>query len=70
MAGSSNSEKRSMAQRLEESAPGFEAAFEALIAARHGEADVAGDVAAIIDDVRARGDAAVIDFTKRFDRHA
>ncbi len=59
-----------MARRLDASAAGFEAAFEALIAARHGEADVTGDVAAIIDDVRARGDAAVIDYTKRFDRHS
>ena len=57
-----------MARRLDASEPGFEAAFEALIAARHGEADVAGDVAAIIADVRARGDAAVIDYTRQFDR--
>ncbi len=57
-----------MARRLDASEPGFEAAFEALIATRHGEADVAGDVAAIIADVRARGDAAVIDYTRQFDR--
>jgi histidinol dehydrogenase len=57
-----------MARRLDASDPGFEAAFEALIAARHVEADVAGDVAAIIDDVKSRGDAAVIDYTGRFDR--
>jgi len=57
-----------MARRLDASDPGFEAAFEALIAARHVEADVAGDVAAIIDDVKSRGDAAVIDYTERFDR--
>ncbi len=58
-----------MARRLDASEPGFEAEFEALIAGRRGDAaDVAGDVAAIIADVRARGDAALIDHTRRFDR--
>jgi histidinol dehydrogenase len=59
-----------MARRLDASAPGFEASFEALIAARHDETDVAGDVAAIIGDVVARGDAALMEYTARFDRLA
>lgn len=48
---------------------GFEAAFAALLGAKREEAeDVDRDVAAIIADVRARGDAALIDLTARFDR--
>jgi histidinol dehydrogenase len=48
---------------------GFEAAFAALLAAkRETDADVDGAVAAIIDDVRKRGDRALIDYTERFDR--
>jgi hypothetical protein len=48
---------------------GFKAAFAALLdAKRETDADVAGAVAAIIDDVRKRGDAALIDYTQRFDR--
>jgi histidinol dehydrogenase len=51
--------------------PGFEAAFAVLLAAkRESAADVDAAVAAIIDDVAARGDAALIDYTKRFDRVA
>jgi histidinol dehydrogenase len=58
-----------MARRLDARDPEFGAAFEALIGRRHaGEADVARDVAAIIGDVKARGDAAVIEYTSRFDR--
>ena len=57
-----------MAQRLDASAPGFEAAFEKLITTRHSKTDVAENVAAIIKDVKTRGDAAVIDYTKRLDR--
>ena len=50
---------------------GFEAAFCALLAMkRESAADVDAVVAAIIDDVRARGDAALIDYTSRFDRAA
>src|SRR5207249_298055 len=49
--------------------PGFEAAFGALLAAkRESASDVDDAVAAIIDAVAARGDAALIDFTNRFDR--
>lgn len=50
---------------------GFEAAFRALLAAkREDAADVDDAVAAIIADVRARGDAALIALTARFDRLA
>lgn len=49
--------------------PGFEAAFQTLLGQKREEAeDVDQAVAAIIADVRACGDAAVIDLTERFDR--
>ena len=49
--------------------PGFEAAFVALLSAKREEAeDVDAAVAAIIADVRARGDAAVLELTARFYR--
>ncbi len=58
-------------QRLDSRDPGFATAFAALVDdRRHSDADVARDVAAIIADVRARGDAALADYTARFDRHA
>jgi histidinol dehydrogenase len=48
---------------------GFGAAFEALLGAKREEAqDVDDAVAAIIADVRRRGDAALIELTARFDR--
>ena len=48
---------------------GFEAAFQALLGQKREEAeDVDQAVAAIIADVRDRGDKAVIDLTARFDR--
>ncbi len=60
-----------MAKRLDSRAPGFAAAFAALVEEkRAAEPDVARDVAAIIAAVRARGDEALIDYTKRFDRLA
>jgi histidinol dehydrogenase len=47
----------------------FEAAFTALLGMKREEAeDVDQAVAAIIADVRSRGDAAVLDLTARFDR--
>ena len=47
----------------------FEDRFQALLdAERDGGADVAGAVAAIVADVRARGDQAVVELTARFDR--
>jgi histidinol dehydrogenase len=55
--------------RLDARAPGFEAAFEAFLAtARGAEDDVARVVDAILADLRARGDAALIESTLRFDR--
>ena len=58
-----------MAVTLATSDPGFEAAFVALLAAkRETDADVDDAVAAIIADVAARGDTALIDYTARFDR--
>ncbi len=56
-------------RRLDTSAPSFDADLASLIAfeaAQDPSIDVA--VAAIIADVRARGDAALIDYTARFDR--
>lgn len=55
--------------RLDSSAPGFDAALARLTAFESKE-DVAVDaaVAAIVADVRARGDAAVLEYTVRFDR--
>ena len=47
---------------------GFDATFAALLAERETAQDVHAPVAAIIADVRARGDAAVLDYTARFDR--
>lgn len=58
-----------MPQRLDARDPGFAAAFAALVDARRdSDADVAIDVAAIIADVRTRGDAAVAALTAKFDR--
>ncbi len=58
-----------MPLRLSTRAPGFAADFAALLAAkRETEADVDAAVAAILGEVKARGDAAVIEYTRRFDR--
>jgi len=58
-------------ERLATGDPGFPAAFETLLSeARETTARVDQPVAAIIADVRARGDAALIDYTARFDRTA
>ena len=47
---------------------GFEAAFQRLLdTKREVAADVDASVAVIIEDVAQRGDAALIDYTKRFD---
>jgi histidinol dehydrogenase len=54
---------------LDARAPGFEDAFEAFLAVkRDTEADVVRVVDDILADVRARGDAALIESTERFDR--
>jgi histidinol dehydrogenase len=58
-----------MALRLDARAPDFESAFDALLnAKREQDEDVAATVRAIIADVRARGDAALIELSERFDR--
>ena len=58
-----------MPHHLNTSDPGFEAAFARLLGMKREDApDVDDAAAAIIADVRARGDAAVIDLTTRYDR--
>jgi histidinol dehydrogenase len=58
-----------MPQFLSTRDPGFETAFRRLLGAKREEAaDVDATVAAILADVRARGDTALIDLTRRFDR--
>ena len=60
--------ERAMVLRLSTGDPGFEAAFAELVAGkREAQAEVDATVAEILADVRARGDGAVIDYTKRFD---
>jgi len=55
--------------RLDSRRPGFEADFAAFLSAKRDvRQDVDGVVAAILADVKARGDAAVLDYTRRFDR--
>ncbi len=56
-------------QRLDSGAPDFEARFSALLAfegAQNSVIDTA--VAGILEDVKRRGDAAVLDYTRRFDQ--
>ncbi len=54
---------------LDSQGPGFEAAFLALLAMkREVDEDVDQAVAAILSEVRSRGDAALIEYTSRFDR--
>ena len=60
-----------MAHRLDSAGAGFDAAFDALLAARRGVAeDVDREAAAIVDAVREGGDTALLDYTARFDRLA
>jgi len=60
---------RSEPRRLDAGDADFETAFAALLTAkREAAVDVNADVAAIIADVQARGDAAVLALTNRFDR--
>ena len=57
------------ARRLDRAAPDFEQQFAALIDARRGLGeDVDAAVAAIVADVRKRGDDALVDLTCRFDK--
>jgi histidinol dehydrogenase len=62
-------ERGTLTARLDASAPGFDAAL-ARLTAFDAKDDAAVDAAvvAILADVRARGDAAVLDYTARFDR--
>lgn len=56
--------------RLSSRDPGFAEAFARVVADRRESAvDVAADVAAILGDVRARGDAALAELTAKFDGH-
>lgn len=58
-----------MTTKLSRSDPDFEGRFAALLAAKREVAeDVESAVRAIVDDVRIRGDAALIAYTARFDR--
>ncbi|QQS13464.1 MAG: histidinol dehydrogenase [Rhodospirillales bacterium] len=58
-----------MPLRLDADAADFEARFAAFLAKdRDSGADVDGVVRDIVADVRARGDAAVVEYTRRFDR--
>lgn len=59
-----------MTQRLATTSPDFAAAFTTLVdARREADEDVSRDVTAILKAVRAGGDAALADYTQRFDRH-
>lgn len=56
-------------RRLDASDPGFAAEFDALVNDRRESAfDVSADVAAIVARVKAEGDAALADYTSKFDR--
>jgi histidinol dehydrogenase len=58
-----------MTLRLDASAPDFEQRFQALLSMkREVSEDVDATVRAIIEDVIARGDEALLDYSKRFDR--
>ena len=56
-----------MARILFTTEPGFEARFAALLGDRRDDEDVEAAVDAILADVRARGDAALVEATRRFD---
>src|SRR3546814_15411581 len=61
--------KGPMTFRLSTTDSDFAAAFAALVdARREADEDVSRDVAAILKRVRAEGDAALADYTSRFDR--
>jgi histidinol dehydrogenase len=58
-----------MIHRLDTREPGFEARLAALLAYEPGQDDtIERTVADIVRDVRTRGDAAVLEYTRRFDR--
>jgi len=56
-------------KRLKVSDPGFAAEFARVVAdRREGDADVAKAVAAILAEVKERGDEALVEYTERFDK--
>jgi histidinol dehydrogenase len=58
-----------MPLRLDSAAPDFDARFAELLAGKRESSQEVGEaVAAIIADVRARGDAALVELTNKFDR--
>ncbi len=58
-----------MVSRLDSRDPGFAADFDTLLnSKREVSEEVGGVVTGILADVKARGDAAVIDYTERFDK--
>ncbi len=60
-----------MPTRLDATSEGFEGRFEALLMQkREADADVSDTVRSIIHDVRRRGDAALVEYTNKFDRMA
>ncbi|QEI04891.1 histidinol dehydrogenase [Pigmentiphaga aceris] len=60
----------SLINRLDTRSPEFRAQLTALLAFEAGEdAAIERTVADILTDVRTRGDAAVLEYTRRFDRH-
>jgi histidinol dehydrogenase len=60
-----------VAVRLDSADPGFPDAFASLLGAkREADAEVDAEVAAIIEEVRRRGDAALVEYTARWDRQA
>ncbi|WP_336986012.1 histidinol dehydrogenase [Altererythrobacter aquiaggeris] len=55
---------------LKSSDPGFEKAFARIVNdRRESSGDVSADVTAILNEVRSRGDAALVEYTQRFDGH-
>ncbi|MGK2909608.1 MAG: histidinol dehydrogenase [Sphingobium sp.] len=59
-----------MPLRLDSRAPDFAQAFTALVnARREADEDVSRDVSAILKRIRGEGDAALADYTQRFDKH-
>lgn len=60
-----------MPARLDSRDPGFAGDFEALLnSKREASEEVGTVVSTILADVKARGDAAVLDYTNRFDRQS
>ena len=60
---------RLMVERLNNKDSDFDARFTAVLSAgREADTDVNAVVADIINDVRVRGDEAVVEYTNRFDR--